>query len=132
MLIATSFMALAALVFVTLPRPLVRLFSSDPQVIASGASLLLVAAWFQLADGIGVTATGALRGAGDTRSPIIVMLIGYWIVALPLGYQLCFRFGLGVIGLWIGLSVGLILVSLVLLVLWARRVRGLVLHAPTA
>ena len=87
---------------------------------------LLVAAVFQLADGISVSATGALRGAGDTRSPMLVMLIGYWVVALPLGHQLCFRFGLGVIGLWIGLSAGLILVSLALLVLWARCVRQLV------
>ena len=130
MLIATSFMSLAALAFVTLPRPLVRLFTADPRVIATGASLLLVAAVFQLADGISVSATGALRGTGDTRSPMLAMLIGYWIVALPVGYQLCFRFGLGVTGLWIGLSAGLILVSLALLVMWARRVRGLVLHGP--
>ena len=125
MLIAGSFMALAALAFVTLRRPLVRLFTADQQVIDIGASLLLIAAVFQLADGISVTASGALRGAGDTRSPMFVMLIGYWIVALPVGYQLCFRFGLGVIGLWIGLSAGLILVSLALLVMWARRVRDL-------
>ena len=126
MLIATSFMALAALTFVALPRPLIRLFTADPRVIATGASLLLIAAVFQLADGISVSATGALRGTGDTHSPMLAMLIGYWIVALPLGHQLCFRFGLGVTGLWIGLSAGLILVSLALPVMWARCVRGLV------
>lgn len=128
MLIATSFMGLAALAFLLLPRPLVRLFSADPQVIAAGASLLLVAAFFQLADGVGVTAIGALRGAGDTRSPMLTMLIGYWVVALPVGYQLCFGFGLGVIGLWIGLSTGLILVSVALMILWARCVRRLVVQ----
>ncbi|HYU79627.1 MAG TPA: hypothetical protein VEK56_11620, partial [Vicinamibacterales bacterium] len=66
--------------------------------------------------------TGALRGLGDTRTPMITNLAGHWLLGLPVGYTLCFVTGLGVIGLWIGLSVGLIIVGVILLVVWIKRV----------
>ncbi len=125
LLLSVAFMTLAALAFVVLPRPLVRLFSTDPEVVAVGGALLLIAAMFQLFDGIQVTATGALRGAGDTRTPLALNLIGHWALGLPVGWLLGFRLGLGVVGLWVGLSVGLIVVASVLIVVWARRVRSL-------
>ena len=62
-------MACAAMVFVFAPRPLVRLFAPDPEVVGVGVGLLLVAALFQLCDGLQIVATGALRGLGDTRTP---------------------------------------------------------------
>ena len=117
-------MGCAAMVFLFLPGPILRLFTSDPQVIVTGVSLLFVAALFQLFDGVQGVATGVLRGLGDTRTPMIWNLAGHWFLGLPLGYLLCFVWGWGVIGLWIGLSVGLILVGLVLLVTWARRARN--------
>ncbi len=69
-----------------------------------GISLLRVAAVFQLFDGVQAVATGALRGLGDTRTPMIWNLFGHWFVGLPLGYMLCFTFGVGIVGLWWGLS----------------------------
>ena len=66
-------------------------------------------------------ATGALRGAGDTRTPMLVNLMGHWLIGLPVGYALCFTYGYGVVGLWIGLSVGLTAVGLVLLASGKRR-----------
>ena len=125
LLLGALFMGCAAIVFLSLPGPILRLFTSDPRVIVTGISLLLVAALFQLFDGVQGVATGVLRGLGDTRTPMIWNLAGHWFLGLPLGYLLCFVWGWGVIGLWIGLSVGLILVALVLLVTWARRARNL-------
>jgi len=119
-----GFMSLAALCFVLFPRWIVRGFTSDERVVASGVALLFVAAVFQLFDGVQVVATGALRGAGDTRTPLAWNLVGYWLLGLPIGYFLGFRAGWGAVGLWVGLSVGLIVVGTVLLDAWRRRVRS--------
>jgi MATE family multidrug resistance protein len=111
----------AALVFLAAPRVLLMLFTRDAAVIATGISLLAVAAMFQIFDGLQVTATGALRGLGDTHTAMVWNLIGHWGVGLPLGWWLCFRGGWGVVGLWVGLSTGLIIVGLVLVRTWAMR-----------
>jgi MATE family multidrug resistance protein len=123
-LLGSTFMAAAALAFFAVPAPIVRAFTTETAVIAAGVSLLYVAAVFQLFDGVQVVATGALRGAGNTRTPMIWNLVGYWLLGLPVGYLLCFNAGWGAVGIWIGLSVGLIVVGVVLLLVWARLVRG--------
>jgi len=74
-----------------------------------------VAAFFQLFDGLQAVATGALRGAGDTRTPMIWSSTLYWLVGLPVGAYLCFRVGWGAAGLWTGLCVALILIGCALL-----------------
>lgn len=122
LLLAGGFMAVAALCFVTLAGPLVRLFTADAGVIAAGVSLLYVAAVFQLFDGVQVVAVGALRGAGDTRTPLVWNLVSYWILALPVGYYLCFGRGWGAIGLWVGFCVGLVTAGAILLFKWSRLV----------
>ena len=114
--------AVTGLLFLVMPRPLIGLFSRDAAVLALGASLLFVAAVFQLFDGLQAVATGVLRGLGDTRVPMIANLVGHWCIGLPLGYTLCVPVGLGVIGLWWGLSSGLIVCGVVLLWAWHRRV----------
>jgi MATE family multidrug resistance protein len=110
----------AALALLIVPRVIARAFTPDGAIIAAGAVLLRVAAFFQLFDGLQVVATGALRGAGDTRTPMLCHFGGYWLIGLPLGTVLCFRYGLGAAGLWIGLSVGLILIGIVLAGFWRR------------
>ena len=123
--LGVTFMSVAAATFVTLPGPILRLFTADARVLETGVVLLLLAALFQLFDGVQVVATGVLRGLGDTRTAMLSNLAGHWVVGLPVGYALCFSWGMGVVGLWIGLSLGLILVGVVLIPVWHRRVREL-------
>ena len=93
-------------------------------LIGLGTTLLGIAAAFQLFDGTQAVATGVLRGLGDTRTPMLWNLAGHWLIGLPLGYTLCFVSGFGVIGLWWGLSTGLMICGVSLLIVWARRIRG--------
>lgn len=121
-LLGVMFMAAAAAVFVTMPRTLIGWFSTDEAVLSLGASLLVVAAVFQLFDGLQGVTTGVLRGIGETRVPMMANLVAHWAFGLPLGYTLCFTLGYGVVGLWIGLSAGLLIVGLVLIAIWTRRI----------
>lgn len=125
LLVGASFMSFSAAVFVLFPGLVMRVFTDEPAVIATGVSLLFVAAAFQLFDGLQVVGTGVLRGTGDTRTGMIAGLLGYWVVGLPLGALLCFRAGLGVVGLWVGLSAGLVLVAIAVVAVWSRRAAAL-------
>ncbi|MGQ0737070.1 MAG: MATE family efflux transporter [Acidobacteriota bacterium] len=124
LLLGVLVMVAAAVLFLLIPRSLIGLFSLEEDVLALGSSLLFVAAIFQLFDGLQGVATGVLRGLGDTRTPMITNLAGHWVAGLPIGYTLCFPFGYGVIGLWIGLSTGLIIAGAVLVVSWHRQIHA--------
>jgi len=124
-LFGVAFMSLAAAAFLFAPRALIGAFTDDPAVISAGVSLLFVAALFQLFDGVQAVSTGTLRGLGDTRTPMWWNLAGHWLIGLPLGYTLCFVLGFGVIGLWWGLSTGLIICGIALVTVWARSFRGI-------
>ena len=113
-----AFMLSAAVVFLVAPRPLIALYTRDPRVMAVGPSLLWIAAAFQIFDGIQTVSTGALRGLGETRAPMIANFVGYWILGLPLGFFLCFVLHWGIYGLWIGLTLALIVIATTLLVRW--------------
>jgi MATE family multidrug resistance protein len=118
--LGTSFMLLAGVVFLVAPGPLIALYTRDPQVMAVGPSLLGLAAAFQIFDGIQTVSTGALRGLGETRVPMLANLVGYWVLGLPLGLSLCFLLHWGIYGLWIGLLVALFIIAATLLVRWQR------------
>jgi multidrug resistance protein, MATE family len=122
---AVAFMLCSGTLFVTAPRSLIGLFTTDDAVLALGASLLFIAAVFQLFDGLQGVVTGTLRGLGDTRTPMVTNLAAHWLVGLPVGYWLCFGAGWGVQGLWWGLSLGLIVAGVVLTIVWARSAAGL-------
>jgi MATE family multidrug resistance protein len=125
LLFGTFFMSCAAVVFLLVPRWLIGAFTPDREVISAGISLLFVGALFQLFDGVQGVATGVLRGLGDTRTPMLWNLAAHWFIGLPVGYALCFQAGYGVIGLWWGLSTGLVICGVALLVVWARRAHQL-------
>jgi MATE family multidrug resistance protein len=123
MVLGAGFMTCMAVVFWTVPKYIVRLYTPDPVVMHAASALLFVAAFFQLFDGLQTVATGALRGAGDTRTPMICHLVFYWLLGLPLGYYLCFRAGWGAPGMWTGLCLALILIGIALLYFWRRKER---------
>jgi len=128
--VGAAFMTLAGIVLLIVPRWIARIYTTDELVIRSTAALLAAGAAFQLFDGIQSVATGALRGAGDTRTPMLCHFTAYWIIGLPLGAWLCFRRGWGALGLWIGLSLALILIGIFLLIVWRRKVRHLIEVEP--
>ena len=116
--LGTSFMLVAGVVFLVAPRALISLYTTDPRVLAVGPTLLWIAAAFQVFDGIQTVCTGALRGLGETRVPMIANFIGYWILGLPLGLTLCFVLHWGIYGTWIGLTLALVVIASALLVRW--------------
>jgi MATE family multidrug resistance protein len=124
--LGAAFMFLSGLAFVAAPSAIVRIYTHDPEVIALGGVLLMIAAFFQLFDGIQGVAIGALRGTGDTRTAMFAHLVCDWAFGLPVAWYFCFRKGWGVSGLWIGLSLAMILAGIVLLYAWARRIRRFV------
>jgi MATE family multidrug resistance protein len=124
-LLGAGFMSCAGLMFLLEPRAIIHIYTTDASVERVGVTLLAVAAAFQFFDGVQGVTTGALRGAGDTRTPMICHLVAYWGLGLPIGYVLCFRMGWGAVGLWIGLCLALIAIGLALSVVWARRVRSM-------
>jgi MATE family multidrug resistance protein len=104
-------MSVGVLAFTLIPRPLASLFSADEDVVALGVSLLRIASLFQLFDGVQCVAAGALRGMGDVRFSSVAMIVGYWFVAFPIAMVLGFALELGVVGLWYGLTTGLVVVA---------------------
>jgi MATE family, multidrug efflux pump len=128
--LGATFMTCMSVVLLVVPRWIARAYTPDAAIIHSTIALLAAGAAFQLFDGIQTVATGALRGLGDTRTPMLCHFAAYWIVGLPLGAYLCFRRGWGAFGLWSGLSLALILIGIVLLIVWRQRVRRLTLSIP--
>ncbi len=123
---AMAWMSVAALLFAFAPRAVARIISNQADVIGAAIPLLLVAAFFQIFDGIQVVAAGALRGAGDTASAFFANIVGYWLIAVPLGLYLCFPRQMGVAGLWWGLCAGIATVALMLLVRFERLSRRVI------
>ena len=123
--VGAAFMLAASVLLLVFPRAIARMYTPDEAVIHTTIILLAAGAAFQLFDGIQTVATGALRGAGDTRTPMLCHFTAYWIIGLPLGAWLCFRRGWGAFGIWAGLSLALILIGIVLLLAWRRTVHKL-------
>jgi MATE family, multidrug efflux pump len=121
LVLGASFMACAAVVLWAAPELVARIYTPERAVVRVSASLLVIAGFFQLFDGLQTVATGALRGAGDTQTPMICHLVAYWALGLPVGYYFCFSKGWGANGLWTGLAMALILIGLVLVIAWRRK-----------
>jgi multidrug resistance protein, MATE family len=124
-LLGAGCMAVFSAVFLLVPHAIAGAFTTDRAVIAATVPLLFVAALFQFFDGLQITATGALRGAGNTHAGLIVQIVGYWIIGLPIGCLLAFRLHHGAVGLWLGLCAGLIVAGVTLTLIWRHTTRKL-------
>ncbi len=129
-LLGAGAMACAALVLSVAARGIAGAFTGDAGVIRAAVPLLYVAAVFQFFDGLQITATGALRGMGNTHAGLLVQLVGYWVIGLPVGWWLGFHMAWGALGLWIGLCTGLVVAGIALTALWAAAGRALVRALP--
>lgn len=127
--LGTACMGLGAIFFLAIPSQIMRIYTTQPQVIRTGSSLLLIAAFFQLFDGIQTVTTGALRGVSDTASAMTLNFLGYWLIGLPVGWYLCFHLRMGARGVWLGLSAAILLLAFALLAVWRSRTKSF-LHAP--
>lgn len=134
LVIGVGFMVLAGVVMIAVPGVLSRLYTADAATLAVATALIPVAGLFQVFDGTQAVATGMLRGAGDTRIPMLIHLTGFWVVGIPLSAWLCFGAKMGATGLWWGFVGGLASVSG--LHLWRVRIKlgrdvaRLVIDAP--
>ena len=126
--IGVVFMAAMSAVILSMPEALAGLFidadaPGAARVVALAASLLLIAAAFQMADGAQTIGLQALRGLNDTAAPMAIALFGYWAVGFPAGYGLAFAAGCGAVGIWVGLAAGLGTVAVLVTIRFARMTR---------
>lgn len=117
-LVIVLFLIFAAAPFIA------SLYTKDEEVLSLAISLLYFVAFYQLSEGLQVSAYGALRGLKDTRIPMYVNLATYWGVGLPIGYLLSFIFGMGPQGMWIGLTLGIAIAGFIHLVRFYRNCCG--------
>ena len=122
--IALGFSGAMSIALVITPESFLRIFTAEASVLTVGAALLLLYALCQPLDALQVVATGALRGVGNTRTPMLANLIGHWGIGLPISYYLCFGRQWGVEGLWLGLMIGLAIIGAFLTDVWRRASRG--------
>lgn len=125
-----AWMSISALLFLIFPATLAGILTDQADVIERAVPLLMIAAVFQISDGLQAVGSGALRGAGDTRYPFVANVLGYYVIALPVGLVLGEVLGLGAIGLWWGLCLGLTIVAAALVRRFLRISAGTI--APLA
>ena len=119
------YMCITAFIFLICNTLLPWLYIKDEGVILIASQLLIVAAFFQISDGIQVVGSGILRGLSDVKIPTIITLIAYWVIGLPLGYVLGFTFHLGPMGIWISLSLALTAAAILLFYRFKRIIKRL-------
>jgi MATE family multidrug resistance protein len=124
--LSLAFAVATILLFLLAPEPLMSVFMENdnpqrPAILAIGVGLLAIAALFQLVDGAQAIALGLLRGVQDTRVPMLMAVLSYWVVGIPTSYLLGFVWGLGGVGVWLGLVTGLACAGVFLMLRFWRR-----------
>jgi MATE family multidrug resistance protein len=107
LILGALFMAGGAVVLSSFSKVIVGFYIDDAAVADMAVYLILIAAFFQLSDGIQCVSLGILRGIEDTKIPTVITIISYWIIGIPVGYFLAFNFSFSLYGIWIGLLIGL-------------------------
>jgi MATE family multidrug resistance protein len=120
LILSGGFMAVCCLTFLSANEFLVSLYINDSIVTPIATSLIIIAGFFQLSDGIQVVGLGILRGIADVNVPTLITLFAYWVIGLPVGYLLAFHFDMNVQGIWIGLLIGLSISAVLLTVRFYR------------
>ena len=124
--VGLAIMTLGVVAFVFFPAALAGLFTPEADLAAMAAQLIAIGGLFQLFDGLQAVMAGALRGAGDVQFPFVANLVAHWAIGFPVALFLGFELHLRAPGLWLGLTAGLVVVSIALSVRFARITRGLI------
>jgi MATE family multidrug resistance protein len=124
--LGAAFMCVTASLFWGVPGRVIGLFidtdaPANAEVVALAISFLAVAALFQVVDALQAVGQGALRGLKETRVPMLMATFGYWVVGVPAGALLAFKVGLGGVGIWLGLALGLAVVAVMVVGRFHRR-----------
>jgi MATE family multidrug resistance protein len=109
-----TFMSISAICFILFKDLLPVFFNTDAEVKGLASSLLVIAAFFQLSDGLQAVELGALRGIQDVKVPTFIALAAYWIIGLPMSYVFAFVWNIGIQGIWYGLALGLSVAAILL------------------
>ncbi|MDD5608433.1 MAG: MATE family efflux transporter [Ignavibacterium sp.] len=112
--LGAGIMVFSGITFIVLNHFLPSLYINDQNVIDIASGLLIIAALFQLSDGIQAVGIGVLRGLTDIKGPTIITFTAYWLISLPVAYLLAFIFNQGVYGVWVGLLIGLSVAAVLL------------------
>jgi MATE family multidrug resistance protein len=122
-LVGGGFMTATGALFIVAPHWLAEFYSPQEPVLAVAAPLIILGGLFAIFDGLQAVSMGILRGIGDTRAPVVISMVGYWIVGMPISLVFAFWFGLGPPGLWWGLVIGLAVTAAILLYRVQERLR---------
>ncbi len=114
-----------ALIYLLIPNQVMGLATTDMPVILYGSALLFWVGIFQIPDGVQVVLSGVMRGLNETKIPMILGLISYWVIGLPIGAYLAYQKGMEARGLWIGLAIGLTCMCVLLVIFYQNRIKKL-------
>ena len=119
----TGFMTVSAIAMLAAPAAFARVYTSAPEAFAVAVTLIPIAGVFQVTDGLQVVCAGILRGIGDTRAPMVINVLAFWLTGMPVSLWLGFHLRWGVVGLWWGFVAGLAAVSVLLILRVRSRLR---------
>lgn len=120
------FMLLCGGIFIIFRFQLPLIYINDPDVINISSKLLIVAAFFQLSDGIQSVSISALRGIYDVKIPMWISFFSYWVIAIPLGWIFATKFNMNALGVWVGLGIGLTISSILLIIRYNSKTLELI------
>ena len=114
-IMSEGFMAISVVILLLFPSFIIGLFTTDTQLIKVAVPVVLILAAYQMFDGLQVTLAGIFKGLKNTKIVFIGNLIGYWLIAIPLGTLLAFKYNLNISGYWYGIAIGGLLLNAILI-----------------
>lgn len=122
---SVGFMMLSALIFSSFPNFLVGLFTQDSNLVKISVPVLYILSVFQIFDGLQIALAGIFKGMKRTGIVLISNFIAYWLLSIPLGYTLAFRFNLNLRGFWYGLAAAAVLLCVMMVIMLLKSIKKL-------
>lgn len=123
--LAVLFMGICSIILFFFPAQLIGTFTTDARILEVGVPILLIAALFEMVDGYQISLGGILKGLKMTRTVSICTITGYWVLGLPLGFFLAYKYDMSLMGFWIGLAVSFLCIAVIQQIIIARKFKEL-------